>query len=93
MVDYKVRQLRDNGLNPKAQPIWLELEDELLITKTVAEIVKEDELNVMAFNSCGDHMHLLLVCEEEEVTKIVGKIKGKTSRIYNSNKGINPLVQ
>jgi REP element-mobilizing transposase RayT/type I restriction-modification system DNA methylase subunit len=93
MVDYKVRELRDSGLNPKAQPIWLEPEDEILITNTIAEIIKEDELNVMAYNICGDHIHLLLVCEEEEVTKIVGKIKGKTSRMYHSNKGINPLVQ
>lgn len=93
MVDYKVRALRDNGLNPKAQPIWLEAEDEILITNTIYEIIKEDELNVMAYNICGDHLHLLLVCEEEEVSKIVGKIKGKTSRVYHSNKGINPLVQ
>ncbi len=93
MIDYKVRELRDNGTRPKAEPIWLEKEDELLITQTVAEIIKEDELNVMAYNICGDHLHLLLVCEEEEVARIVGKIKGKTSRIYNSIKGINPLVQ
>ena len=94
MVDYKVRQLRDGGTRPYAQPIWLEEEDEVLIAKTVTEIVEEDKLNVMAFNICGDHMHLLLVCEEEEVSKIVGKIKGKTSRMYKGIiKGINPLVQ
>ena len=93
MIDYKVRQLRDNGTRPKAEGIWLEPEDEILITKTVARIVQEDNLNILAYNICGDHIHVLLVCEEEEVTKIAGKIKGKTSRVYNSNKGINPLVQ
>lgn len=93
MIDYKVRELRDNGLRPKAEGIWLTPEDEILITKTVDEIIKEDVLNVMAYNICGDHIHLLLVCEEEDLTKIVGKIKGKTSRAYHSNKGINPLVQ
>ncbi len=92
MIDYKVRERRDNGTRPKAEGIWLEADAELLIAETVANIVKEDELNVMAFNICGDHMHLLLVCEEEELSKIVGKIKGKTARVYNQNKGIDPLV-
>jgi len=93
MIDYKVREKRDGGLRPKAQPVWLELEDELPITQTVAEIVKEDKLNVMAYNICGDHMHLLLVCEEEEVNNIVRKIKGRTARVLHSNKGMNPLVR
>ncbi|PJB14849.1 MAG: hypothetical protein CO118_06490, partial [Flavobacteriales bacterium CG_4_9_14_3_um_filter_32_8] len=88
MVDYKVRELRDNGLNPKAQPIWLEPEDEILITNTIYEIIKEDELHVMAYNICGDHIHLLLVCEEEEVSKVMQKIKAKTARTININKGI-----
>lgn len=88
MIDYKVRELRDMGTRPKAEGIWLEPKDEVLITKTVAKIIKEDNLNIMAFNICGDHMHLLLVCTEEEVAKIMQKIKAKTSRIVNINRGI-----
>ncbi|VAW14250.1 hypothetical protein MNBD_BACTEROID03-766 [hydrothermal vent metagenome] len=42
----------------------------------------------MAFNICGDHMHILLVCEEGGVSKIVGKIKAITSKEYNTEKGI-----
>ncbi|MEX2588593.1 MAG: transposase, partial [Chitinophagales bacterium] len=103
MVDYNVREKRDNGLRPKAQPIWLEPEDELLVTNTVAEIIDEDGLNVMAYNICGDHMHLLLVCDEEEVSGIMQKIKGRTARMFNkrlqppdsnsNNKGLKPLAQ
>jgi type I restriction-modification system DNA methylase subunit/REP element-mobilizing transposase RayT len=88
MIDYKVRELRDNGLRPKAQPIWLELDDEILISNTIAEIIKDDNLNVMAYNICGDHLHLLLVCEENQVSKIVGKIKAKTALEYNTKHGI-----
>ncbi len=88
MIDYKVRQLRDNGLRPKAEPIWLEREDEILIAQTMAEIIREDQLNVMACNICGDHMHILLVCEEQEVPKIIQKIKAKTSRAVNIAKGV-----
>ncbi len=78
------------------EAIWLDEEDERLITKTIAEIVKESKLDnngiypidIVEYNICGDHMHLLLVCEEEELTKIVGKIKGVSGRKYNIEKGI-----
>ncbi len=103
MVDYKVREKRDNGVRPDANPIWLNAEDELLITKVIAEIVKEDQLNILAYNICGDHMHLLLVCEVDEVPKIMQKVKGRTSRAYHKNKeqdkefssdkGLKPLAQ
>ena len=88
MIEYKVRELRDGGTRPNAEGIWLYEEDELLITQTIAEIVKEDNLNVMAYNICGDHLHLLLVCDEKEIPKIMQKLKSKTSRIVNINKGI-----
>ncbi len=81
------------------EAIWLDKEDEIIITKTIAEVVKESKfdnngaypIDILEYNICGDHMHLLLVCEEEEVSKIIGKIKGRTAR--ERNKGINPLVR
>jgi REP element-mobilizing transposase RayT len=86
MKKQKKDSLKDNMTN-------LELVFNMLAEASTTEIIKEDELNVMAYNICGDHLHLLLVCEEEELTKIVGKIQGKTSRVFHSIKGINPLVQ
>ncbi|MCD4794823.1 MAG: Eco57I restriction-modification methylase domain-containing protein [Bacteroidales bacterium] len=88
MIDHKVRLKRDGGMRPKAEPIWLDTEDELFVTKHIAEIIKEDNLNVTAYNICGDHVHLLLVCEKEEMSKIVGKIKAVSAREYNIEKGI-----
>ncbi len=93
MIDYKVREKRDNGLRPKAQPIWLEKEDEILISRVIAEIIEEDQLNVLAYNICGDHVHLLLVCEEEEMSSIVGKIKAVTANKYNIAKGITTATR
>jgi type I restriction-modification system DNA methylase subunit/REP element-mobilizing transposase RayT len=93
MVAYKVRQRRFNGTLPDPQVYPLDSEDEFIVTKTIFEIVKEDELNVLAYNICCDHLHILLVCEIEELDTIVKKIKGKTARVYNSSKGINPLVK
>lgn len=88
MIEHKVRLKRDDGTKPHANPIWLKTEDEIEITKTVCKIVEEDKLNVLAYNICGDHMHLLLVCEKEEVDKIIGKIKAVTAKKYNLEKGI-----
>ena len=83
MIEYKVRQLRDHGTRPYPEPMLLSEQEEIIITETVAKIVTEDKLNVLAYNICFDHMHLLLVCEEEEVPRIVGKIKSMTARAVN----------
>jgi len=83
MVEYEVRRLRDHGTRPKPEPMLLSEEEEIIITETVSKIVREDKLNLLAYNICFDHMHLLLVCEEEEVPKIVGKIKSMTARAVN----------
>ncbi len=70
------------------EAIWIDEKDEILVTETIAGIVKEDNLNVIEYNICGDHMHILLVCEKEEVPKIMGKIKGVSGRKYNIENGV-----
>lgn len=93
MVKYKARERRFEGTKPDPEVFPMTKEEEELIASTVADIVREDKLNIAAFNLCWDHMHILLVCEEEEVPKIMHKIKGRTARACNMlrNKGINPL--
>ena len=80
MIEFKVREKRDLGTNPYPNISYFTEEDEFVITQTIANIVKDDNLNVLAYNICADHIHLLLVCEEEEITKIVQKIKSITSK-------------
>ncbi|MBN1463666.1 MAG: Eco57I restriction-modification methylase domain-containing protein [Paludibacteraceae bacterium] len=72
------------------EKVWFDETDEHIILQTIADITKEDKLNIPAVNICGDHLHLLLVCEEEELTRIVQKIKSKTARA--KNKGASSLV-
>lgn len=74
MFDYKVE---------KGQAVWLSEQEETIVTETIANIVEQDNLNICAYNICGDHMHLLLVCEEEEIPAIVGKLKAMSSRECN----------
>lgn len=66
---------------------WFDTEDEIIITQTVLDIAIADKLNVLEYNICGDHMHILLVCEEEELSKIVGKLKSVSAKIRNRKRG------
>ena len=73
------------------EAVWLDEEKEVLITRAILEIVKEDKLNVLQYNICGDHMHIMLVCEKQELNEIVAKIKGRSS--YFLNRWVNPSEQ
>jgi REP element-mobilizing transposase RayT len=85
----RIKNIRERFLGnlPEPQVYPLDDEDELIITQTITDIVKKDNPNVLAYNICRDHLHLLLVCEEEEADKIVGKIKSMSARACNINKG------
>jgi len=65
------------------EAVWLDEEEEIIVTKTIADIVEKDKLNVVEYNICGDHIHLLLVCEKSEVPKILQKIKSMSARACN----------
>ncbi|MGJ8745308.1 Eco57I restriction-modification methylase domain-containing protein [Polaribacter sp.] len=102
MVKYKVRAHRDLGTNPYPNVIYFTSEDDVLITNTIADIVKEDQLNLLAYNICADHIHLLLVCHINDIPAIMQKIKGRTSFVkgkkdkeHNNGlyKGLKPLAE
>ncbi|MDO9275998.1 MAG: N-6 DNA methylase, partial [Lutibacter sp.] len=53
MIDFKVREKRDLGTNPYPNISYFTEDDEFIITQTIANIVKEDSLNVLAYNICA----------------------------------------
>jgi len=61
MKKYKVRERRDLGTNPYPNVIYFTPEDDFTISQTIAEIVEEDQLNLLVYNICADHIHLLIV--------------------------------
>ncbi len=65
------------------EPVWLSPEEEIIVSETIAQIVEADKLNILAYNICGDHAHFLLVCTEEELPKIVQKVKAMSARACN----------
>jgi len=76
------QRMFDNYVKP-GEPVLLSEKEEQIITDKIAEIVREDKLNILAFNVCVDHMHIVLVCEKEEVPKIMQKIKSMSARTCN----------
>jgi len=76
--------------------IWLSSIEEIKLTEIINTIIKEKNILVWAYNICKDHVHMILVCKEEELNKIVQTIKGASARRFNqwklSGKGFKPLA-
>ena len=73
----------------KGEPLELNIEQEIAITEIIGETIKEKGYNCLAYNVCKDHVHMILVCEYEELIRIVQRIKsGSSKRI---KKHLNPM--
>jgi REP element-mobilizing transposase RayT len=63
--------------------IPLSEKEEMAITQAIADIIKKDNLYCLAYNICSDHVHILLVCKENELSTIVKKLKSMSARMCN----------
>lgn len=98
MIDYKARQRRFNGTKPFPDVIFMTKVEEEILAETVKGIVFEKSLNIVAFNVCRDHIHILIKCNIDDISKIMHQIKGRTARVCNQHRrlvfnGINPIVE
>ncbi|MBI4978408.1 MAG: transposase [Spirochaetes bacterium] len=62
--------------------IFLDADAERVVTKTIADIVRNDGIPVHAYVICGDHVHMVIEAEDALLPKIVGKMKAQSSRAY-----------
>ena len=74
--------------NKKLNTLVLNTNMELEITSHIKRIVIEDKINLLAYNICHDHIHIILVCEEENREKIIRKLKGKSAQYFKKNHNI-----
>jgi len=70
----------------KGSSVYLNLRQELKVTTLIRDIILEMKYKCLAFNICRDHVHIILVCEYEELSSIVKVIKGKSSFLFNKSK-------
>ena len=75
MIKYKVNKSNNIQL--------LTSKEELLITKVIAKIRVDDNLKILAYNICQDHIHLLIISEENNIENTIKKIKSLTARKLN----------
>jgi REP element-mobilizing transposase RayT len=63
-------------------PIYLNIKTRYEITLYLLQIIKEDQLKVLAINVLQNYVHLVLYCLEEDKNNIIRKLKGKTTQLY-----------
>lgn len=74
--------MRDLGIRP-GKALILDLDQEIVLTSIIRDIILENGISCLAYNICGDHAHLVLVCHSGELSQIVKTIKGKSSFVFN----------
>jgi REP element-mobilizing transposase RayT len=79
MVTYRVK---------RGEPLLLDDDLELEVTGYIMQIVKENKLQVLAYNICRDHIHMILVCDSNDLNTIVGKLKGKSGFLSKKARNI-----
>ena len=80
MIDYHVK---------KGVAEWLLPHEEVKLAKIIRDIAIADDLNIVNLNICADHLHFVLIAEDEvKMTRIVGKIKAMSARQFNIWRGI-----
>ena len=81
----KYLQTKNKGL----QPLVLNDADEVEVTRQICNITQQDNLKIIAYNICKNHVHLILACETDDRDNIVRKLKGKSTQLFKVNKNIN----
>ncbi len=94
--------VRTEGLTPqylkKKEPGFiaptypeLSIAEQEILAEELYKSSKEYNLNILECNICSDHIHSIIVCQEEELSTLVGKWKGRTAFTYNRR--VNPSVE
>lgn len=89
--DYVIKHRRiSKGQHPivAGDVIILDEEMEKEITAYILEIVKENQLGVLAYNICRDHVHMVILCEENKLSETIRKLKGKSTHLYKQKHNI-----
>jgi REP element-mobilizing transposase RayT len=73
------------------EPVWLDEEAEYKITTYFREIIKKYNIGCLAYNICGDHVHMLIVSKQEELPAVVRMLKSISAREYNISIGVTEV--
>lgn len=74
MIDYRVR---------KGQGIILNLQEEIILTTYISQILSKYNYKCYAYNICSDHVHIILGCKLEKIAFNIQRLKSISSRKFN----------
>lgn len=63
--------------------VEFDLKEEIELTKIIGNIITESGFECLGFNVCKDHVHMILVCTEKELSSTVQKIKSISSKLFH----------
>ncbi len=70
------------------EPIIFSPAEQILMTEKIAEACRKYAVPVVAWNVLPDHVHMVIGAEDEQaLEKVVGKIKGYSSRAFKQAQG------
>ncbi len=86
-ISQRMEQFLPSNYIKKLSPVILNMEDQLLIAKLIAESCSLYKLSTITFNILPDHVHgLFRVESEEELILKIGRIKGYTAHTFRKEK-------
>ena len=71
------------------EPLLLTPSDEVEIAEFILRTILKNKLCVLAYISCVDHIHMVLVCHENKRDRIVGRLKTEATQRYKSKHNIS----
>ena len=73
------------------EPVWLDEEAEYKITTYFREVIKKYNIGCLAYNICGDHVHMLIVSKKEDLPAVVRTLKSISARKYHISIGVTEV--
>jgi REP element-mobilizing transposase RayT len=68
---------------PKGNSVLLTLDEEITLSRIIGGIIKKNCIHCLAYNICRDHVHLVIVCAYEELTRIIQMVKAVSSKLFH----------
>jgi REP element-mobilizing transposase RayT len=75
----------------RGEPIVLNNALEVEVSSYILQIVKENQIIVLAYNICRDHVHMIIACLLAELDSIVSKLKGKSTFLFKKARAITDV--
>lgn len=70
----------------------LSLDEEIILTGIISQIILENDYKCIAYNICQDHVHMIIVCQEGALTSIVQKLKSVSSKLFHRHPDVDPAL-